>query len=78
MIVDPTAPGLRASLPAARPVARAATFAFLCFCSQHPSAGRLNYDFIDDGQIVKKYKNHAYCVELALGYSEVCVGPKAG
>ena len=25
------------------------------------SAGRLNHDFIDDGQTLKKYINHAYC-----------------
>ena len=44
----------------------------------NPSAGRLNHDFIDDGQTVKKYINHAYCAERALGYSEVCVGLPAG
>ena len=38
------------------------------------SAGRLDYDFIDDGQTVKKYINHADCAQLALGYSEVCGG----
>ena len=33
--------------------------------------GGSTHDFIDDGQTVKKYINHAYCAEEALSYSEV-------
>ena len=45
----------------------------LCFSSRRPSAGRLNHDFIDDGQTLKKYINHAYCAERAWGSSDLWV-----
>ena len=52
--------------------------AMLCFNSSHPSAERLNHDFIDDGQTVKKYINHAYCTVLARGYFERCPWLRSG
>ena len=33
---------------------------------------------IDDGQTVKKLLNHEDSAELALSYSEVCVGRRVG
>ena len=44
--------------------------------SKHPSAGRLNHDFIDDGQTVKKLLNHEDSAELALSYSDCAGGPR--
>ena len=42
------------------------------------SAGRLNHDFINDGQTIKKLLNHEDRAGLALSYSELCGGLPAG
>ena len=45
--------------------------------TENLNARRLNHDFIDDGQTLKKYINHIFIDQLARDKKNVCVALQA-